>query len=86
MGGVTGWIRASALAHAHGIPMSSHIFQEISVHLLAVTPTCHFLERMDLAAPILREPLKFVNGSATPPDIPGVGIHWNEDAVSRLAA
>lgn len=85
IGGVTGWMKASALAQAHGIPMSSHIFQEISVHLLAVTPTCHFLERMDLAAPILREPLQFVNGSATPPDVPGVGLQWNEDAVERLA-
>lgn len=85
MGGVTGWMKASALAQAHGIPMSSHIFQEISVHLLAVTPTCHFLERMDLAAPILQTPLQFVDGAATPPDIPGVGLLWNEEAVSRFA-
>lgn len=85
IGGVTGWLKASALAQAHGIPMSSHIFQEISVHLLAVTPTCHFLERMDLAAPILQTPLQFVDGSARPPDVPGVGLLWNEEAVERFA-
>jgi mandelate racemase len=86
IGGVTGWLRAAALAQAHGVPMSSHIFQEFSVHLLAVTPTCHFLERMDLAGPILQEPLKFTNGSATPPDVPGAGIAWNDEAVQRHAA
>ena len=41
IGGVTGWMRAAALAHAHHIEMSSHLFPEISAHLLAVTPTCH---------------------------------------------
>lgn len=86
IGGVTGWMKASALAQAHGVPMSSHIFQEISVHLLAVTPTCHFLERMDLAAPVLQTPLKFLNGYATPSDVPGTGLEWNEEAVSRFAA
>ena len=34
IGGVTGWLRAAALAHAHGIEMSSHLFPEFSVHLL----------------------------------------------------
>ena len=38
--------------------MSSHIFQEVSVHLLAVTPTRHLLERMDLAAPVLAPALR----------------------------
>ena len=52
IGGVTGWLRAAALAHAHGIEMSSHLFPEFSVHLLGVTPTCHWLEFMDWAAPL----------------------------------
>jgi mandelate racemase len=83
IGGVTGWLRAAALAQAHGVPMSSHIFQEVSVHLLAVTPTRHLLERMDLAGPVLERPLAFENGMATPPAEPGTGIAWNEDAVRR---
>lgn len=86
IGGVTGWLRAAALAQAHGVPMSSHIFQEISVHLLCVTPTAHWLERMDLAAPVLREPLRFTDGQALPPDVPGTGIAWDEEAVARYAA
>lgn len=85
IGGVTGWLRAAALAQVHGIPMSSHIFQEISVHLLAVTPTCHLLERMDLAGPILAQPLAFQDGAAMAPAVPGTGISWNEQAVQRFS-
>jgi mandelate racemase len=86
IGGVTGWQRAAALAQSHGIPMSSHIFPEVSAHLLPVTPTAHWLERMDLAAPVLARPLPFVDGNAVTGDEPGSGIAWNEDAVARFAA
>jgi len=86
IGGVTGWLRAAALAHAHGVDMSSHLFPEFSVHLLGVTPTGHWLEYMDWAAPLLQEPLRVKNGVAQIPDRPGAGIAWDEDAVKRYAA
>ena len=63
--------------------MSSHLFPEVSAHLLAVTPTCDWLEYVDWANPILQEPLRIVDGAAVIPDRPGAGIAWNEDAVKR---
>ncbi len=86
IGGVTGWLRAAALAHAHGIEMSSHLFPEFSVHLLGVTPTGHWLEYMDWATPVLRHPLTVENGLARIPDRPGAGIEWDEEAVARYSA
>lgn len=86
IGGVTGWLKAAALAELRGVPMSSHIFQEISAHLLAVSPTAHWLERMGLADRILREPLRFENGAAIPSDVPGTGVAWNEPEVMRYLA
>lgn len=83
IGGVTGWLRASALAHAHGIAMSSHLFPEFSAHLLSVTPTAHLLEYVDWAEPILAEPFVLRAGELVIPDRPGAGITWNEQAVSR---
>jgi mandelate racemase len=83
IGGVTGWQRAAALASAVGIEMSSHIFPEVSAHLLAATPTCHWLEYVDWAAPILAEPLRFADGMAQVPDRPGSGVSWDQDAVKR---
>jgi mandelate racemase len=83
IGGVTGWLRAAAIASAAGIEMSSHIFPEVSAHLLAATPTCHWLEYVDWAAPILAEPLRISDGMALVPDRPGSGVSWDEDAVKR---
>ncbi|GLZ49784.1 mandelate racemase [Actinomycetospora sp. NBRC 106375] len=83
IGGVTGWLQAAALADVAAIPMSNHLYPEISTHLLAATPTAHWLEYVDWAAPVLREPLDVTTGAATPPDRPGTGIEWDEEAVAR---
>jgi mandelate racemase len=83
IGGVTGWLRAAALAQAAGLEMSSHLFPEVSAHLLAVTPTAHWLEYVDWAAPILESPLTLRDGAVMIPETPGVGIQWNEEAVRR---
>ena len=83
IGGVTGWLHAAALAEAARVPMSSHLFPEISAHLLAVTPTCHWLEYVDWANPILTKPLGIDKGQALPSDSPGIGLTWDEDAVKR---
>lgn len=83
--GVTGWLEAAALCAAAEIPVSSHLYPEISVHLLAATPTADWLEYVDWAEPILAEPIAFENGRAAPPTRPGAGIEWNEAAVARHA-
>jgi mandelate racemase len=83
IGGVTGWMRAAALAQAVGMEMSSHLFPEVSCHLLAVTPTCHWLEYVDWADAILEEPLQVKDGHARIPERPGLGMRWDEKAVKR---
>jgi len=83
IGGVTGWQRAAALAAEHRLPMSSHLFPEVSAHLLAATPTCHFLEYVDWADRVVREPLRIVDGRAVIPDRPGSGVVWDDKAVER---
>lgn len=85
IGGVTGWMRAAAIGDAAGLPLSSHLFPEVSAHLLAASPTAHWLEYVDWSEPILREPLKIDNGHAVPSDAPGSGIEWDEAAVARFA-
>jgi mandelate racemase len=83
IGGVTGWLRAAALAAAHRVEMSSHLFPEVSAHLLAATPTAHFLEYVDWADKILAEPLKIVDGFAVVPQRPGNGLAWDAKAVKK---
>lgn len=86
IGGVTGWMRAAALAQAAGMEMSSHLFPEASAQLLSVTPTCHWLEYVDWANPVLAEPLQVRNGHAVASERPGLGLRWDEKAVKRLLA
>jgi mandelate racemase len=86
IGGVSGWLEAAALADVAEIPVSSHLFPEVSAHLLAATPTAHWLEYVDWADPILLEPLAITDGQAQPPDRPGNGLAWDTDAVARYRA
>jgi mandelate racemase len=86
VGGVTGWMRAAALAQGAGMEMSSHLFPEASVQLLPVTPTCHWLEYVDWADPVLAEPVEIRDGMAIGAGGPGLGMRWNEKAVRKYAA
>jgi mandelate racemase len=86
IGGVTGWMRAAALAQGAGLEMSSHLFPEASAPLLAVTPTCHWLEYVDWADPVLAEPVRIEKGRAIGVSAPGLGMKWNEKAVKKFAA
>ena len=85
IGGVSGWIQAAGIAAAHGIEMSSHLLPEISAHLLAASPTCHYLEYVDWADAILEEPLQIQDGLARVPDRPGIGLTWRSEAVKALS-
>jgi mandelate racemase len=82
IGGVTGWLRAAAIAGTAGVPMSSHLYPEVAAHMLRVTETAHWLEWQDWADPILQKPYEMRGGFLHIPDVPGVGMEWNEDAVS----
>ncbi len=85
IGGVTGWLRASALASEAGIPMSSHLYPEVSAHLLSATPTAHWLEYVDWMHDLLQEPLRIDRGMAIPSERPGAGLAWNDEMVRRYA-
>ncbi len=83
IGGVTGWMRAAGLAAAYNREMSSHLFPEVSAHLMAATPTRHWLEYVDWANPILQEPIEIVDGNAIIPTRPGHGMMWDMAAVKK---
>jgi mandelate racemase len=82
VGGVTGWLRVAGQADAASIPMSSHLFAEASAHMLAVTPSAHWIEYLDLARAIVAEPVQIVDGTITGHG-PGLGLTWDETAVAK---
>ena len=84
IGGVSGWLRAAPIAAAAGIQISTHLYPEMSAHLMRVSETAHWLEWQDWADPVLEEPFPVKAGHIEIPRRPGAGIEWNEQAVARL--
>jgi len=76
---------AAALAEAHRLPIASHLFPEISIHLMAASPTAQILEYMPWAQPILSEPLIIDNGSIVVPQRPGLGLVFDDAAIEQYA-
>jgi len=86
IGGVTGWLRAAAIAGTAGVPMSTHLYPEVAAHVMRVTETAHWLEWQDWADPLLQEPYAVKDGMLHIPDRPGLGLEWDEDAVRKHLA
>jgi mandelate racemase len=83
LGGVRAWLTAAELAERAGLPASSHTFPELSVHLLALTPTLPAarVPRSRRSDPV--EPIHVSDGVATASARPGNGLEWDEDQVER---
>ena len=81
IGGVTGWMRAAAIAGAAGVPMSTHLYPEVAAHVMRVTETAHWLEWQDWAVPVLQSPYQMKDGVLQIPDVPGIGLEWDEEEV-----
>jgi len=82
IGGVSGWLRSAPIAAAAGVQVSTHLYPEVAAHLMRVTETAHWLEWQDWADPILQKPYEIRDGLFHIPDVPGLGLEWNEDAVA----
>ncbi|SMG00545.1 enolase C-terminal domain-like protein [Burkholderia singularis] len=83
IGGVSRWMQGAALADAASLSVSTHNYQEFSAHLMAVTPTAHWLQYYDYADLVLAEPMRIVDGNAMPNDTPGSGVEWDQSALAR---
>ena len=82
IGGVTGWMRAAAIAGTAGIPISSHLYPEVAAHVMRVSQTAHWLEWQDWADPVLQKPYALKDGMLHIPDAPGLDLEWNEEVVA----
>ena len=47
IGGATQWLRAAKMAERHGLKVSSHLYPEISAHLMASISNAHYMEYAD---------------------------------------
>ncbi|MEY4697313.1 MAG: hypothetical protein RIT14_1741 [Pseudomonadota bacterium] len=85
IGGITPWLKVAHMAEAHNLAICPHFLMEIHVSLVCAVPNAPWLEYIpqldDIAAPMARE-----GGFAIAPTAPGIGIDWDEDALtSRIS-
>jgi mandelate racemase len=83
IGGISAWLEIATLANTHAMPLSSHLFPEVSAHLLAVSPTAAWLEWTDWSTPIVAQSCVLKDGAVWPSEAPGIGLEWDEAAVRR---
>ncbi len=84
IGGVNEWMASVALTAEYKVPVSSHLFPEISARLLSCTPNSAWLEYCDWWHPVLKEPLQIHQGVAVFDDSPGLGIEWDEKNIDNF--
>jgi mandelate racemase len=85
VGGVTGWLRAAGAAGNAGLRISTHVYPEVSAHLLAATPGAHLLEDLDKTRPLIQPALVYAEGQITVSSVPGSGVAFDPDAVERFS-
>ena len=83
VGGVTEFLRVGHMADAFDVPVSSHLFPEMSVHVLAALSNATWLEHMPWFAPLYQEALELRDGEAVVPERPGWGFTFNPVAIKR---
>ena len=84
MGGATGFIKTAHLAEAYDTPVSSHLFPEMNLALLAAVPNASFLEYMPWFEPLYRERIELDGeGRAIVPQRPGWGFSFDPAAIKR---
>ena len=87
MGGPTEFLKAATLAHGYDVPVSSHLFPEMNLPLLAAIPNAMFLEYIPWCEPAYSERIAFdAHGRAVVPDRPGWGFSFDQAAIKRYAA
>jgi mandelate racemase len=83
IGGISGWLKTATLAQAYKKPLSSHLYHEVSAHLMRVTPTADYLEWMNWVDPLLKEPYQIKDGRIVIPERPGVGLEFKPEVIDR---
>lgn len=86
LGGVEGWLDSAVLAQAHHVPVLPHYYKEYDAALCCTIPDAYGVESFDWVDGIIDHPLRIANGYAYPPDKPGWGFAFKDDALRAITA
>jgi len=79
VGGISNWMKVAAMAEAFNLPVVSHLFPEIHVHLVSAIPNGLTVEYMPWSFRLFEEVPVPVNGELIVPTKPGLGLEFSRD-------
>jgi L-alanine-DL-glutamate epimerase-like enolase superfamily enzyme len=79
VGGISNWLKVAAMAEAFNLPVVSHLFPEIHVHLVASVPNGLTVEYMPWSFKLFEEVPVPVNGELSVSTKPGLGLEFSRD-------
>ena len=79
VGGIANWMKVAAMAEGFNMPVVSHLFPEIHVHLVAAIPNGLTVEYMPWSFRLFEEVPVPVNGELAVPAKPGLGLEFSRD-------
>ncbi len=79
VGGISNWMKVAAMAEAFNLPVVSHLFPEIHVHLVAAIPNGLTVEYMPWSFKLFEEVPVPIQGELVVPKKPGLGLEFSRD-------
>ena len=79
VGGISNWMKVAAMAEAFNLPVVSHLFPEIHVHLVSAIPNGLTVEYMPWSFRLFEEVPVPVKGELIVPTKPGLGLEFSRD-------
>jgi len=85
IGGLSEMRRVAAIASAHEIPISTHIFTEHSLSIAGSEAGCVSVEHMPWNQALFNEEIELCEGMIVIPERPGSGFSFDKDAIKRFS-
>jgi L-alanine-DL-glutamate epimerase-like enolase superfamily enzyme len=84
VGGITPWLKVAHSAEAFNAKVAPHFLMEIHASLACAVPAGMYVEHIPQLGAITYSALVIEDGWVIPPETPGLGIEWDEDAIADL--
>ena len=84
VGGITNALRVCQMAYAANLRVAPHVSPELSVTVAAAVPNSMCVEYVPQMEPVLKSRVRLEDGYAVPPDAPGHGVEFDEEALSKF--
>ena len=85
IGGITPWLKVAHMAETFNVMVCPHFLMEIHVSLVCAVPNAKWLEYIPQLDSITGAKMKIENGLAFPPDVAGLGIEWDWEAINATS-